>query len=87
MHDTRYKLNRGSQVRKEDFGLLFYRMSGPRLYFISSGDLLSPDFFTGVMTFEEWLDKKNEGSPAGTRISELKDVLDQLCRSGVILEC
>lgn len=85
--DTKYKLNRGSQVREEDFGLLFYKMSGPRLYFISSGDLLSPDFFRGDMTLEEWIDKKNDDNMSETRIYELRDVLAQLCKNEVIIEC
>ena len=85
--DIKYKLTKGSQVRKEDFGLLFYRMRGPRLYFISSGDLLWPDFFTGDITLEQWLNKKNEDSQARIRISEIEDILDQLCRNEVILEC
>ena len=74
MSNSKYKLNRGSQVREEDFGLLFYRMNGPRLYFISSADLISPDFFKGDMTLEEWLDKNREDGHNETRISELREI-------------
>jgi putative mycofactocin binding protein MftB len=84
MSNTKYKLARGSQVREEDFGLLFYRMNGPRLYFISSGDLIFPDFFQGDVTFEELIDKNNIDE-AG--ISALRKALSQLSEKGVIIEC
>ena len=87
MLKTKYKLARGSQVREEDFGLLFYRMNGPRLYFISSGDLISPDFFEGVMTLEEWIEKNNKRGVGEAGISELVKILAQLSEKGVIVEC
>ena len=46
-NEYRVKLAPGSQVREEDFGLLFYTQQGPALYFVSSGDLLGEDFFQG----------------------------------------
>ena len=87
MLNTKYKLARGSQVREEDFGLLFYRMNGPRLYFISSGDLIAPDFFEGVMTLEEWIDKKSKNYIGEAKVSELEKMLCQLSEKGVIVEC
>ena len=84
MYNVRYKLARGSQVREEDFGLLFYRMNGPRLYFISSGDLVSADFFEGVMTLEEWIDKNHIGE---AKVSDLEEMLVRLSEKGVIVEC
>ena len=87
MSNAKYKLARGSQVREEDFGLLFYRMDGPRLYFISSGDLISPDFFDGVMTLEEWIDKNKRNYIGRTKVSELLKTLDRLSEKGVIIEC
>jgi len=42
-----YQLNKGVQVRREKFGLLFYNYRGPRLYFLPSQDLLEADFFDG----------------------------------------
>jgi len=87
MSELKYKLAVGSQVREEDFGLLFYRMNGPRLYFISSGDLISPDFFEGVMTLEEWIEKNNKRGVGEAGISELVKILAQLSEKGVIVEC
>ena len=87
MLNTKYKLARGSQVREEDFGLLFYRMNGPRLYFISSGDLISPDFFEGAMTLEEWIDKNRKNDIGEAKVYELEKMLCQLSEKGVIVEC
>ncbi len=39
-----YRLANGVQVRKENFGLLFYDYRGPRLYFVPSKDLLTDTF-------------------------------------------
>ncbi len=47
---TVYHLRPGVQVRREAFGLLFYNYKGPRLYFVPSRDLISPDFFDGRET-------------------------------------
>ncbi|MDY7036296.1 MAG: mycofactocin biosynthesis chaperone MftB, partial [Thermodesulfobacteriota bacterium] len=47
MKEPKYILAPGTQVREEDFGLLFYTMTGPRLYFLSSGTLLADSFFQG----------------------------------------
>lgn len=87
MSNSRYKLARGSQVREEDFGLLFYRMNGPRLYFISSGGFLSPDFFNGEVSLKEWLDKGSRNNIDDAGISGLIKILDQLKEKGVIIEC
>ena len=87
MYTTKYKLARGSQVREEDFGLLFYRMDGPRLFFISSGELISQDFFEGKITLEEWIDKNNKNCIGEEKVSELNKMLCQLSEKGVIVEC
>ena len=87
MKDTRYRLAPGTQVREEDFGLLFYTMAGPRLFFISSGDLIKSDFFRSKMTLEQWVEKQVGRDIVETHsVSKLKDVLRQLTERGVILE-
>lgn len=85
--NTRYKLAKGSQVRQEDFGLLFYRMNGPRLYFISSGDLLTPDFFEGVMTLDEWMIHNSQNNADEAKSKELEKTLSRLSEKKVIIEC
>jgi putative mycofactocin binding protein MftB len=86
--ETRYKLAPGSQVREEHFGLLFYTMAGPRLYFLSCGGLLDRDFFKGDLTLETWIRQHtNENAVAKTLIQSLKSSLNQLQEKGVIIEC
>ena len=86
--ETRYKLAPGSQVREEHFGLLFYTMAGPRLYFLSCGGLLDRDFFKGDLTLEIWIRQHtNENAVAKTLIQSLKSSLNQLQEKGVIIEC
>ena len=48
-----YFLNKGVQVRREKFGLLFYNYRGPRLYFLPSQDLVEDDFFNGTQPLSE----------------------------------
>lgn len=84
----RYLLAPGTQVREEDFGLLFYTMSGPRLFFLPSGPWLSPKFFEGQEFLERWLEQQNctETLDANHR-SQLAVALVQLQSKGVIREC
>ena len=85
--NPRYVLASGTQVREEDFGLLFYTMRGPRLYFISSDQLLDSSFFQGELTLDQWTRLKDEEiSPEG-RMEGIKKVLEQLKGKGVIVEC
>ncbi len=88
MGGSRWKLAPGSQVRKEDFGLLFYQMRGPRLYFVSSGGLLEDRFFQGELTLEQWLVRKTgETRVSESQILDLELALGQLKEKGVILGC
>ena len=86
--DSRYVLAPGTQVREEDFGLLYYTMKGPRLYFLSSGPLLDSSFFQGELTLDEWMRlKQEEGSAPEEPILGIGKALDQLKDKGVIFEC
>lgn len=83
----RYKLAEGTQVRREDFGLLFYTRSGPRLYFLSSGDLLNSSFFNSDLTLSQWLAKKSDNPEKAARHRPaLENALSGLSQKGVILE-
>jgi putative mycofactocin binding protein MftB len=78
----------GTQVREEDFGLLFYTVAGPRLYFLSSGQLLDSRFFQDNLTLNQWIEKyAGERSFSEAQILDLKKRLNQLKEKGVILEC
>ena len=87
MKKTRYKLAPGTQVREEDFGLLFYTRNGPRLFFMSSGELINSDFFRSKITLEQWIGKQIGRNAVGTKsVLELRDGLRRLTERGVILE-
>ncbi len=40
-----YVLHPDCRVRREEFGLLFYDLKGPKLLFVESGDLLEAEAF------------------------------------------
>jgi len=83
-----YVLAPGTQVREEDFGLLFYCMRGPRLHFTSLGNLLDSRFFIGKQTVDQWLAERDPGNTISSeQRSGLTKVLDQLRDKGVIIEC
>lgn len=84
----KYILAPGTQVREEAFGLLFYTMAGPRLYFMSSGNLINSDFFQGALTLDQWIGQRfGQNSVTKAQISELRTSLNRLKEKGVILEC
>jgi putative mycofactocin binding protein MftB len=86
--DKRYTLAIGTQVREEEFGLLFYTMAGPRLYFLHSGHALESRFFQGEFTLEEWMEGQRGRRPARKpHVQGLKRSLNQLKEKGVIIEC
>lgn len=86
--EPKYVLASGTQVREEDFGLLFYTMHGPRLYFLSSGQLLDSSFFQGKLTLDQRIRlRKEEDSVPEERIGGIRKVLQQLRDKGVVIEC
>ena len=86
--EPKYTLSPGAQVREEDFGLLFYTIAGPRLYFLSSRQLLGSRFFQGNLTLNQWIEQyAEECSVSEAQILDLKKRLNQLNEKGVILEC
>ena len=88
MVQLKYKLAPGAQVREEDFGLLFYNMHGPRLYFLASGNLLQEGFFQGRIPLDAWVDKIHKDSEnLAYSLSALKKSLEKLATKGVIIEC
>lgn len=75
-------------MREEDFGLLFYTMAGPRLFFLGSGKLLGTGFFNGNYTVGQWIAQEGT-SPDLPReqITRLKEGLASLRAKGVLVEC
>ena len=86
--EVKYRLAPGTQVREEDFGLLFYTMKGPRLFFLPSENLLGDRYFLGEKTLKGWLeDHTGIGPLAQHRLAGLKKALDRLSKKGVIVAC
>ena len=86
----KYVLSPGTQVREEEFGLLFYTMKGPRLYFMSCGELLDSHFFQGQCTLAQWMKMKiNEHSLSNVQeqMMKIRKKLHHLCEKGVVCEC
>ncbi len=82
-----YVLAPGTQVREEDFGLLFYCMRGPRLHFTSFGNLLDIRFFVGKQTVDQWLAERDPDNKLSSKQrAGLKKALGQLRDKGVIIE-
>jgi putative mycofactocin binding protein MftB len=90
MSGEKYILSPGAQVREEDFGLLFYTMKEPRLYFMSSGKLLDSHFFQGQCTLEQWMKIQVADyslSEVQKRMMKIREKLHYLCEKGVVCEC
>jgi len=87
MSGSSYRLARGTQVRQEGFGLLFYTMEGPRLYFLSSGDMLDPEFFESGSSLEDRLGRDGMEMKVPEKIRQLEKQLKKLSQKGVLVEC
>lgn len=83
----KYRLAPHTQVRQEDFGLLFYTMAGPRLYFLPLKQWLDCSFFQGEHTLKHWFKKQHRTDPSSGLLEKISTCLEQLCKRGVILEC
>ena len=82
--DAGYALAAGVQVRGEKFGLLFYNRKGPRLYFLSCGSLLSPEYFGSGRSLASWLrDSIQEGCDVKAHRA-LAQACQRLAEKGVL---
>ncbi len=86
--EKKYVLSSGTQVRQEDFGLLFYTMKGPRLYFLPLKQWIDPSFFQGQHTLDQWMEEnKSNGLIMSDQRKKIETCLEKLSDKGVILEC
>ena len=82
--DSCFSLAAGVQARAEKSGLLFYNRKGPRLYFLSSGKSLHPDFFGSGQSLTHWL-KTRETNLSENGFRALDNALRQLVRKGALI--
>jgi hypothetical protein len=83
-----YRLADNVQVRKENWGLLFYSQPRHKVSFVRSGDWLSPSHFDGTWTFESiTIDiSKRTASPMEMVERILQKLTDNLTSSRVITD-
>ena len=88
MIEKKYRLASGTQVRQENFGLLFYTMKGPRLYFLPTGSHIGPSLFSGEISLQQAMAQKNRfDCDSNQGILKIAKSLEKLIDKGVILEC
>ncbi len=79
-----YVLASEARVRMERVGLLFYHRNGPRLFLLSSGSWITPDFFASGLTLREWLGGR---SVSECILQALEKALSDLRVKGVLRAC
>ena len=82
-----YHLAKGVQVRKEDWGLLFYSQGENKIYFAKSGDLLQPihsdDTFKLAINHSE---KSNSSANSAKSIEEsIQKLIASLIERGIVV--
>jgi putative mycofactocin binding protein MftB len=82
-----FRLADGVQVRRESWGLLFYRPRPHKLCFVKSGDWLDPAHFDGSWTFAGVIDdvSRRTGAPMENIKRSLLRLADRLVKNRVIL--
>ncbi len=83
--DAGYALAPGVQVRGEEFGLLFYNRRGPRLFFLSCGALLTPDYFESGRSLASWLRDSAQCTYSAEAGEPLAKACQHLAEKGVLL--
>lgn len=81
-----YCLNKGVQVRRERFGLLFYDYRGPRLYFLPTKGLVGEHFFNGTQPLTDLVNAIHESHnwPRSWIKERLGQIMNQLEAKGLI---
>ncbi len=83
-----YRLADNVQVRKESWGLLFYRQTHHKVSFVRSGDWLFPAHFDGSWTSESIIEDIAErtGTPPEVIERSLPGLTGRLIKSRVITD-
>jgi putative mycofactocin binding protein MftB len=84
--DSAYRLAEGVQVRNEVFGILFYDVRGPRLYFVPSKNMITDEFFEGKQRVADLLERLYAEMPRPRNWvrDQLRQILEKLERKGLI---
>jgi hypothetical protein len=82
------RLAENVQVRKEDWGLLFYLETRHKVFFIRSGDWLYPEHFDGTWTFDGIVNDIAERTDTPAEIIErsLPRLTERLIKNRMIID-
>jgi putative mycofactocin binding protein MftB len=83
----RYRLARGVQVRKEDWGLLFYSQGESKIYFAKSGDWLHPLYSGGTSHSDSLYYNEADGTETPSKVVEhsIQKLITYLVERGIIV--
>lgn len=86
--NTVYHLAKGIQVRKENWGLLFYSQFNHKICFIKSRDLLRPEYFNGSWAYERLIRDITERSNASVESIErsIRKIIEHLITKEMIVD-
>jgi putative mycofactocin binding protein MftB len=80
------RLAKNVQVRKENWGLLFYAQTRHRIFFVKSGDWLDPQYFNGTWTFERLVQDVTARTHTADNLEHtLRKLTDNLLKNGMIV--
>ena len=82
------RLANNVQVRKENWGLLFYLEKRHKVFFVRSGDWLHPEHFDGTWTLGTIVDDiaKRTNTPAEIIERSLPKLTDRLLKNRMIID-
>lgn len=85
--DMRYRLATGVQVRKEDWGLLFYSQGESKIYFAKSGDWLYPAYSNGTSRHDSLCFDVADGTRTASQAIEhsVQKLISYLVGRGIIV--
>ena len=88
MTDMIYRLAKGVQVRKEDWGLLFYSQGEHKIYFVRSDNRLQPLYSDGTFQPDSlyWGETNIKGSSPEVIEHSVPKLMTHLVERGIIVD-
>jgi putative mycofactocin binding protein MftB len=82
-----YRLAKGVQVRKEDWGLLFYSQAKSKIYFVKSGNRLLPVYSDGRFQPDSLFFEETEDTVTSAQVIEhsVPKLISHLMERGIIV--
>ncbi len=85
--DMIYRLAKGVQVRKEDWGLLFYSQAESKIYFVKSGNRLHPAYSDGSFQPDSLCCDEANGTKTSSQVigHPVQKLISHLVERGIIV--